>query len=138
MFYRTARSKGVVVLKNPFRTKTYASSFAKKIDLLRTKSPQGIQKVQESVDALRQSLNDRINLIEEGQRKLGKKVVTLEGNLKVNSDKIKALEKHSPGDEFILDEVEERLARRSNVLLFNLPESTQTDLKARSEADSDF
>ncbi|CAG5100951.1 Protein of unknown function [Cotesia congregata] len=96
----------------------------------------GILKVQESVDALSQSVNERINIIEEGQHKLGKKVVTLEGNIKANTEKIKALEEHPPGDESILDEVEDRLARRNNVLLFNLPEPIQSDLEARSEADA--
>ncbi|KAH0546488.1 hypothetical protein KQX54_010388, partial [Cotesia glomerata] len=96
-----------------------------------------INKVQGSVDVLSKLISERLSEVEAENRALGDRVITLEEKVNINTDKINASGNLPQGDEeFIFEEIEERLTRRNNVILFNFPESAHMDIESRSIADS--
>lgn len=98
-----------------------------------------VGKIQESIEAFRSSIENRISVVEGDNIIIKRQMSILEDKVKVNADRIDILADNTPANkEFILEEVEERIKRRNNIILFNVPESTQDNREARSAADAAF
>ncbi|KAH0539980.1 hypothetical protein KQX54_010684 [Cotesia glomerata] len=73
--YQTVHFRDAVVLKKTFAYEDLLKLICEKNKAVKNEIATGIKKVQESVDALRDSVDDRINKVEKGHRNLNNKVV---------------------------------------------------------------
>lgn len=94
----------------------------------------------EKVDMNIQLLNNRIVAVEEVNKVLVTNAAALETQVKDNSDTIIKIKNQmatsgAGNDSAILEEVEERLVRRKNVILFGVPESADASKQGREDHD---
>lgn len=98
-----------------------------------------INTVQGSVNTLNISLNERLTKIEAQQRTNASNIETLENNVTISIGKIAEIQTRTlEHEDSILEEVEERLSKRNNVLLFNVPEPAPEGHEFQADADSAF